>query len=198
VLNAAVKQRAAELLADFERQSGQWFSFDRADVWKRAHTEAGRELQRAQERIRDRCFALGIPARFAPSLALVFHNRGHDNELDRSRKRLRSEARTRVEAIARKALAEIAAWSVAAQEALEGSLNDARQFIDRPPDIEVLMPTLRLREIANEPVPPPVPKLLISPNALRQRRYRARQRERDGNGFLPLRDADVTEDETLA
>jgi hypothetical protein len=34
VLKSAAKQRSAELIADFENQMGQEFSFDRDEVWR--------------------------------------------------------------------------------------------------------------------------------------------------------------------
>ena len=36
VLKAAARQRSAELLADFENQMGQEYSFDHDEVWEKA------------------------------------------------------------------------------------------------------------------------------------------------------------------
>ncbi len=64
----------------------------------------------------------------------------------------------------------------------------ARAFVDRLPTVEDLMPQLSYQELAGE-ADPPVVEQLVSPNALRQRQFRERQRA--------LRDGDVTPDPAL-
>jgi len=66
VLKSAAKQRSAELLADFENQMGQQFSFDQDEIWERAVKSAEPVVRRAQEQIAERCRELGIPKQFAP------------------------------------------------------------------------------------------------------------------------------------
>jgi hypothetical protein len=86
-------------------------------------------------------------------------------------------ATTRIEAIERKAVTEIELSCLRAQEqiALAGLTSDAaRQFIEQLPSIETLMPQLSLAEMAGD-AEPPIAEQLISPNALRQRRFRERQ-----------------------
>jgi hypothetical protein len=46
VLKAAAKQRSTELLADFENQLGQIYSFDQDAVWKQAQTAAEAEIEK--------------------------------------------------------------------------------------------------------------------------------------------------------
>jgi hypothetical protein len=47
VLKSAAKQRSAELLADFENQMGQEYSFDQDEIWKQAAEIAEREVAKA-------------------------------------------------------------------------------------------------------------------------------------------------------
>src|SRR5262249_5201517 len=80
---------------------------------------------------------------------------------------------------------EIELSCLAAQEqiTLAGLTTEAaRQFVEALPKIEALMPRLTFAEVAGE-AEPPVAEQLASPNALRQRRYRERQKAlRDADG----------------
>jgi hypothetical protein len=86
VLKSAAKQRSAELLADFENQMGQEYSFDHDEIWKQAAEIAEREVAKAQKQIAARCCELGIPERFEPGLKLSCSHRGYDNMLKNGRK----------------------------------------------------------------------------------------------------------------
>jgi hypothetical protein len=169
VLKSAAKQRSAELIADFENQMGQAFAA--------------------------RCRELGIPAQFAPSLNFGWMPRGHENAVSQRRAELRRMARTQIEAIERKAITEIEVQCLEAQTqlALAGLTSQAAlAFVEKLPSIETLMPKLSFAEIAGE-AEPPVAEQLVSSNALRQRRYRERLRNR--NAHQALRDATgVTDD----
>jgi hypothetical protein len=178
VLKSAAKQRSAELLADFENQMGQEFSFDQDEVWAEARKVAAIEVAKAQDRVAARCRELGIPDGFAPSLSLGWHHRGYGNALDDRRKELRLMAQTRIDAIEQKAVVEIEMSCLNAQEkiAVAGlTSKSARQFIEALPSITTLMPALSFKTVAGE-ADPPVAEQLVSSNALRQRRYRLRQR----------------------
>jgi hypothetical protein len=86
-------------------------------------------------------------------------------------------AMTKIEAIESKAITEIelSCLQTQAELALAGLTSEgARGFLERLPGIETLMPRLSFAEVAGE-ADPPVAEQLISPNALRQRRYRERQ-----------------------
>ena len=177
VLKSAAKQRSAELIADFENQMGQEFSFDQDEVWERATKIAQAALAKANEQIAARCHEIGIPKRFAPGLDLSWYGRD-ENATKQRRDELRKMAKTRVEAIERQAVTEIELSCLAAQEqiALSGLTTEAaRQFVEALPKIEALMPRLTFAEVAGE-AEPPVAEQLVSPNALRQRRYRERQK----------------------
>lgn len=177
VLKSAAKQRSAELIADFENQMGQEFSFDQDEVWERATKIAQAALAKANEQIAARCHEIGIPKRFAPGLDLSWYGRD-ENATKQRRDELRKMAETRIVAIERKAVTKIELSCLAAQEqiALSGLTTEAaRQFVEALPKIEALMPRLTFAEVAGE-AEPPVAEQLVSPNALRQRRYRERQK----------------------
>jgi len=184
---SAVKQRSAELIADFENQMGQEYSFDQDEVWQKANEVAGREIKKAQALIAARCRELGIPNRFAPSLGLHWSARGYDNSVDRRKAELRAMARTRIAAIEAKAVVEIemASDKAGTEIASAGLSSDAaRAFVAALPTVESLMPALSFAAIAGE-AEPPIAEQLVSSNALRQQRYRDRQRA--------LRNGDVTQ-----
>ena len=163
---------------------GQEFSFDQDEVWERATKIAQAALAKANEQIAARCHEIGIPKRFAPRLDLSWYGR-HENATKQRRDELRKMAETRIEAIERKAVTEIELSCLAAQEqiALSGLTTEAaRQFVEALPKIEALMPRLTFAEVTGE-AEPPVAEQLVSPNALRQRRYRERQKAlRDAGG----------------
>jgi hypothetical protein len=75
---------------------------------------------------------------------------------------------------------------------LAGLTSDAaREFIEKLPGIETLMPRLSFADVAGE-AEPPIAEQLVSPNALRQRRHRERQRaalENAHNALQALRPA---------
>jgi hypothetical protein len=196
VLKSAVKQRSAELLADFENQMGQEYSFDQDEVWQQATKAAEAVVAKAQAQVHARCRELKIPDRFAPRLELDWHCRGY--EVESRRKELRRMAQTQVAAIEQKAVVEIELSCLKAQEqlALASLTSDAAKlFIEQLPSVELLMPKLSFSEMAGE-ADPPVAEQLVSSNALRQRRYREKQRLRNSNVQPALRDATTVTDDT--
>ncbi|MGO9684619.1 MAG: hypothetical protein ACLP0B_14950 [Steroidobacteraceae bacterium] len=190
VLKSAARQRSSELLADFENQLGSTYKFDEDETWAAAAEAAEREVAKAEARVAARCAELGIPKRFAPSLDLQWYSRG-ENAVKERRAELRKMATTRIEAIERDAIVKIEMASVTAQTeiAVAGLTSDAaRAFAAKLLDIEVLMPKLLLAAIADEAAPP-VAEQLVSPNALRQRRWRERQAALRRNGGQALQEA---------
>lgn len=177
VLKSAAKQRSAELLADFENQLGQAYSFDQDEIWKAAVESVEPLVKKARAQIAARCAELGIPERFAPHVALAWANSGYDNSVERRKKELRRMATTQIEAIERKATTQIELSCLDAQThlAVAGLTSEAAtKFIEKLPTIETLMPRLSFSEVAGEP-DPPVAEQLVSPNPLRQRRFREKQ-----------------------
>jgi len=139
--------------------------------------DAAVEVARAQQKIAARCRELGIPKRFAPTLKLHWIHKGYDNQVKCRQHELRGMAKSRIEAIEQKAITEIEMSCLQAQTelAVAGLTSEAaRGFLERLPGIETLMPKLSYSEVAGE-AEPPVIEQLLSPNALRQRRYRERK-----------------------
>jgi hypothetical protein len=176
LLKSAAKERSAELLADFENQMGQQYSFDQDETWEKAVKAAEAAIAKAQAQIHARCRELGIPDQFAPAIDVTWYRRG-DSATASRRKELRSMAQTRIAAIERKAIVQIEMASLEAQTALAvtGLTSDVgRRFVEALPKIEALMPLLSFSEVAGD-AEPPVAEHLISSNALRQQRWRERQ-----------------------
>jgi hypothetical protein len=187
VLKSAAKQRSVELLADFENQMGSEFAFDDDSVWTKAAEAAKREVAKAQAQVAARCRELGIPDRFAPSLTVHWNARGYGIQIEKRKAELRRMARARVEAIEQKAVVEIELSCLDAQTLIATAAltsDAARAFIDKLPPIEALMPKLTYGEIAGE-ADPPLVEQLVSPNALRQRRYRERHRNASNAPVTP-------------
>jgi hypothetical protein len=160
LLKSAAKERSAELLADFENQMGQEYSFNQDEVWKKAREPADREVKKAQTQIAARCVELGIPKRFAPDLTLGWWGRG-ENALKERRSELRKMAQTQMGSL--EAQTELACAGLTSEA--------AKSFVDKLPAIADLMPMLSFAEVAGEAAPP-VAEQLVSSNALRQRRHR--------------------------
>jgi hypothetical protein len=185
-LKSVAKQRSAELLADFDSQLAAEYRFDDDAVWEAAAKLAEAEVAKAQERVAARCAELGIPRKFAPSLKLFWSGRGYDNSVKQRREELRRAAISRIEAIEQAAVVQIEMDSVNLQQqiAVSGLTSEAALvFAKALPSVECLMPAVSYSEIAGE-ADPPVVEQLITPNALRPRRFRDRQRA--------LRNAEVT------
>jgi hypothetical protein len=192
VLKSAAKQRSAEVLADFENQMGQEYSFDHDEVWAEATKIAEAAVARANEQIKARGRGIGIPDRFSPSLVTAWRVRG-ENSVKERRAELRKMAVTAIEAQEQKAKTQIELSCLEAQEklALAGLTSDAaRGFIEALPSVDELMPRLSFAEVAGESQPPVADRLLSS-NALRQQRHRERQKALR-NATEPLQVADVT------
>ncbi|MBB3318950.1 hypothetical protein FHT77_004859 [Rhizobium sp. BK181] len=186
VQKSAAKSRSMELLADFENQMAAQYRFDDDEVWAAAGKMAEAEVQRAQQRVAERCQQMGIPKQFAPNFHLVWHHRGYANGIKEQRDELRITAKAQIAALEQKAIMQIEQASVEAQTeiAIAGlSSEAARAFIARMPSVESLMPQLSYEAVAGRSDPPLVEQIL-TPNALRQRRFRERQQA--------LRNADVT------
>jgi hypothetical protein len=123
--------------------------------------------------------------------------RGRDNSMADRKAELRRMAQTRIAAIEAKAVVEIEVSCLDAQTklAVAGcSSGEAKVFLESLPLVEALMPRLSYDEIAGESDPPIVERL-VSPGALRQRRYRERaalqKASRDAPGDVTEADGDA-------
>ena len=178
VLKSAAKMRSTELLADFESQMAAQYRFDDDEVWAAATKAAEAEVQRAQQRVEARCRELGIPKQFAPGLRALLASswlwqqsegatrrtsqgcvgtdrgtRTAGDAQESSRRRSRPRRRSR--------------W-------LACPPKRRSSFVGSLPAVESLMPALSYSELSGE-ADPPIVEQLITPNALRQRRFRERQ-----------------------
>jgi hypothetical protein len=178
VLKSSAKTRSAEVLADFENQMGQEYSFDQDHVWAEATKIAEAAVAKANEQIKARCREIGIPDRFAPGISMGWHWRGRENMVKERRDELRKMAVKAIEAQEQKAKTQIELSCLDAQTklAISGLTSEAAlSFVEALPSIEDLMPRLSFAEVAGESQPP-VAERLLSSNALRQQRHRERQK----------------------
>jgi len=142
--------RAADLLADFEAQLATEYAFDDDETWREANKIATDALTEANEMIAERCRELGVPTRFAPSLAYGWSSRG-ENDCAGRRAELRKVATSRLDAMTKRAKVQIDSASLEVQTYLisEGLTSAAaQQFLETSmPTVEDLMPVLAVPEI---------------------------------------------------
>ncbi|MGH8576221.1 MAG: hypothetical protein ACREXJ_04770 [Gammaproteobacteria bacterium] len=191
VQKSAAKLRSKDLLADFESQIAAEYRFDDDAVWAAAAKAAEVDVQKAQKRVVAKCQELGIPKQFAPSLHLSWSHRGYDNTLGKRRSELRRSAQAQIESLEQAAIVKIEMASLEAltQITTAGLTSEAaRSFLSALPSAESLMPQLSYQELAGES-DPLIVEQLITPNALRQRRYRERQQALRNDGVTPPGDA---------
>lgn len=146
---AEVEQRAAALVADFERQLATIYSWADDDVWSEAEAAADKAVEAAQAIIGTRCKQLGIPKDFAPSISFYWSGRG-ENALAARRVELRKVAMAKINAMKREAQTAIETHAITLQTQLVSeSLTTAaaRRFLARMPEVQALMPTLDARKL---------------------------------------------------
>jgi hypothetical protein len=143
----AAAQRSAELLADFEQQLASIYSFDQSDIWAKAYEAAKTATAAADATVAEECEKLGIPKRFAPSIALSWYGRG-ENASQQRRAELRKVAQTRIAAVEKEARAKIEQMSADVQiELIANGLSDAaKTLLEQMPRVDQLMPALAVTE----------------------------------------------------
>ena len=149
LLKTAAKQRALELMADFEKQISAVFSYDDDETWQKAYSAAEQVVNEAKVTVAQRCRELGIPPEFAPGIDVVWYRRGQNASNER-RTELRRVAKTRIDALEARAKTEIERVSVEQQTALisDGLTSVAAQaFLEQMPTAENLMPMLDIDQI---------------------------------------------------
>jgi len=149
VMKSQTMERAAFMLAEFDQQSAQLYSFDDDEVWAEATREAEKIVAESSEKIRRRCKKLGIPSEFAPFLSFGWMQRGQ-NAVAGRRAELRRMAKSRIDAIARETYAKIERLSLTAQtEVIANGMESvaARDFLEKMPSLELLMPKIDAKEI---------------------------------------------------
>jgi len=149
VMKAAAMQRSTQLMAEFEQQMASVYSYDQDESWKAATEAADAEVEEAKQKIAARCEDLGIPARFAPTLKLVWLGRG-ENAIKEWRAELRAVAKSRVEALEAEALTKIkmSCHEAHAQVLAHGLTSvSAIAFFDALPSAEEVMPALPMASV---------------------------------------------------
>ncbi len=149
LLKTAAKQRAAELMANFEKQISTIFSYDDDEIWKAAQASAEQAVEEANAVIAQQCHKLGIPPEFAPDISMAWYGRGQ-NASNQRRTELRRVAKTEIDALEARAKTEIERVSVEQQTALisDGLTSVAAQaFLEQMPTAETLMPVLDMEQI---------------------------------------------------
>lgn len=152
VLEANVEEQVAAQMSDFERQISTEYKFDQDAVWEQAARDSARVVTEANEKIIERCKALGIPAAFAPSIELSWARRGQNLMAER-RTELRRAAVAAVEAMKRAAVTRIRKQSLdlRTQVVSAGMLSaDGRLFLESLAPIEETMKSISFKEIAQK------------------------------------------------
>lgn len=149
VMKAAASERSAKLMAEFEQQMDESFSFNDDAIWKQAVDGAKEILADGNRQIAQRSKELGIPAEFAPSLSFWWNDKGQNavksrrEELRRIAKRkidgMEAEARTKIEAMSLSAQTEVIAHGMKSEA--------ARSFLEKMPSLDSLMPRVTQADI---------------------------------------------------
>lgn len=151
VAKSTVAQRQAQLLADLEEQMSAVYSA-RDEAWAEVVAEAEAKVAEVNAHIAEQCAARNIPAEFTPRMLAGFAGRGVNGERSR-RVELRKLAERQIDAAGKAAKLEIDTAEGQVQvELLTGALTtaSAREFVERIPTPEALMPALRLLELEQQ------------------------------------------------
>jgi hypothetical protein len=150
VMKASASERSAKLMAEFEQQMDETFSFNDDAVWKQAVESAKEIMADANRKISARSAEIGIPPEFAPSLSFWWNEKGQ-NAVKARREELRRIAKRKIEAMETEARTRIESMSLAAQTEViaHGMKSDAaREFLERMPSLDSLMPRVSQSDIS--------------------------------------------------
>lgn len=149
---SAAGDRAAQMMAEFERQVSAIYAFNTDETWAAIYSEGARLFQELNERVTARSEELGIPKEFQPRLQIGWAARGESMFQARVAE-LRRVAKSEAEAAEKKARTEIEIASVNAQTEImrQGiTTTAAAVFLDSLPAVEKLMPALDVRRIEHK------------------------------------------------
>ena len=142
--------RAAELMADFERQMASVYSWADDSTWQNAASAAVEAIAEADKVVAARCKDLGIPEEFRPRLQGrdLWAGRGA-NEVVQRQAELRRVAKTHVDQLTKDTKHKIEEGSVAIQEQIivAGLASEAHAFLQTMPTAEQLMPALDVKAV---------------------------------------------------
>jgi hypothetical protein len=171
VLKQVAAARSAELMADFEQQMAAEYRFDDREVWTEATRRGRTAVAAANDLIAAECATLGIPSQFAPQLAFGWMSRG-ENATKERRDELRRVAKTRIEAIEKRANVEISHEAlIAATEVVSLGLvsQAAQRFLHELEPLERLMPPLDFRSIEETLIGKPIMSRYGTPTGIFER-----------------------------
>jgi hypothetical protein len=150
VMKAAATERSAKLMAEFEQQMDESFSFNDDAIWKQAVDAAKVILAEGNRQIAKRSAELGIPPEFAPSLSFWWNDKGQ-NAVKSRREELRRIAKRKIEGMEAEARTKIEGMSLSAQtEVIAHGMKSesARAFLERMPSLDSLMPSVTQADIS--------------------------------------------------
>jgi hypothetical protein len=154
---AQVKEREKVLLAEVEDTLNAEFSA-RDELWVDAISLAEAAVCATNDKIREECAVLGIPAADAPHVNLAYYSRTAKFSDPQRRNELRKLAQTRLTALSETAKASIDARALEVETTLTaGGLEsgEAKAFLEAMPTVEELMPTLSLGDLGVKHWQPP-------------------------------------------
>jgi hypothetical protein len=136
----------------FEEQLAAEYNYDDDQVWKKAHAAAKAVAEQAQDMVAHRCEELGIPRRFAPSLHLIWFERG-ENAVKVRRAELSKVPHAKIDQLEKQATLEIDRASADTQtKLLSATLEsaEAQTFLAAMPTAAQLMPNVNAGEIQKQ------------------------------------------------
>lgn len=143
------KARAAQLMADFEKQLDTRYHYDQNEIWAESVKAAKTVIDEAKAKVAAECERLGIPKEFAPDISLGWRESGRQASKE-ERAEMRRVATKTIEAMLKTASTAIERRSVETQEQIMvGGLSseEARQFLESMPTAENLMPALAIDSV---------------------------------------------------
>ena len=149
VAKADVQERAAVMLADFERKLAAIYYTEDHPAWKAAHEAAKAAVADARQRVAEVCRDLGIPKAFAPDLSAGWYGRGANASAER-RAELRRVAKAEIDVSVKKGQAAIARASVEFQTRIVSAgltSEAAHALLTELPKPEQLLPPIDLQSL---------------------------------------------------
>jgi hypothetical protein len=149
IFKAALAQRAADMLAEFEHQISTTYYPDDHAAWAAAYKAVREATTDANDKIAAVCKELGIPRGLAPQVHHSWYERG-ENKMKERRDELRKVAQAEIKAMVKKAEAGNVRASVGAQERIVvASLTGeaARALLDGLPTVEQLLPGVEWKAV---------------------------------------------------
>ncbi|UXS69187.1 hypothetical protein FY145_01195 [Agrobacterium tumefaciens] len=149
VAKSEAKARAAQLMADFEKQLDTRYHYDQNEIWAESVKAAKIAIDEAKAKVAAECERLGIPKEFAPDINLGWRESGRQATKE-ERAEMRRVATRTVDAMLKAASTAIERRSLETQEKIMvGGLTteDARQFLESMPTAESLMPALEVDSV---------------------------------------------------